>query len=109
MDEDAKKKSTHRPKKSQKDDRDYYGDYDRYYPYYYHDDYYRGYYEEEYYHYEGNHAQYLNRYERMSRYGPYDEEAEYPHDYFDHQRGSKYSEDHYKRSRHPDDYHKGSR
>ena len=89
--EDTKKKSAYRPKKGHEDEYDYYGEYVKYYPYYYHEDYYREWhYGEEWY--DGYQAQYLNRYERMSRYGPYDEEAAYPHDYFDYHKGSKRSD-----------------
>lgn len=80
---DEKKDTKKNSKKYQEDE--HYRKYDNYYPYYYHEDYYREWYygEEAYYGYDGYQSQYLNRYERMSRYGPYDEEAAYPHDYFE--------------------------
>ena len=45
----------------------------------------------------------------MSKYGPYDEEATYPHDYFEQQKGSRYPEGHYQGQRYHDGYHQGSK
>jgi hypothetical protein len=43
---------------------------------------------------------YLNRYERMSRYGPYDEDAQYPDDYYvrSHKNSNYYYNNHYSKS-----------
>lgn len=46
---------------------------------------------------------YIDRYQRMSRYGPYDDEARYPHDYYEKQHQGYRTYDHHR------DYHQERR